>query len=190
MTRARLAEDRDVRRNSSLDSSSSPYLYFGLLIGVLLLFAVVRFRLRDMPLERDEGEYAYAGQLLLHGLPPYAHLYSVKLPGTYAAYAVILRIFGQSAAGIHIGLLFANAVTVLLLFLISRQLFGRFTALVAASSYALLSAGASVNGLAGHATHFVVLFAVAGIWMLLHALETDRPLFLFYAGLLFGLGFL
>ena len=31
----------------------------------------VRWRLLGMPLERDEGEYAYAGQLLLQGIPPY-----------------------------------------------------------------------------------------------------------------------
>ena len=43
-----------------------------LLVGLTVLFVlVVRVRLRDMPLERDEGEYAYAGQLMLHGLAPY-----------------------------------------------------------------------------------------------------------------------
>lgn len=37
------------------------------------------------PLERDEGEYAYAGQLMLQGIPPYQLAYNMKLPGTYAA---------------------------------------------------------------------------------------------------------
>lgn len=36
---------------------------------VILLIGGIRFRLRDFPLERDEGEYAYAGQLILHGIP-------------------------------------------------------------------------------------------------------------------------
>jgi len=28
----------------------------------------------------------------------------MKLPGTYAAYAVIMAVFGQSPSGIHLGL--------------------------------------------------------------------------------------
>ena len=58
-----------------------------MLAVVILFFAVVRFRLRDVPLERDEGEYAYCGQLMLQGIPPYKLAYNMKLPGTYAAYA-------------------------------------------------------------------------------------------------------
>src|ERR1051326_3081130 len=75
---------------------------------ILLVFAI-RARLRQMPLERDEGEYAYAGQLILHGVPPYKDAYNMKLPGTYAAYALIMAVFGQSASGIHIGVAVINA---------------------------------------------------------------------------------
>jgi hypothetical protein len=45
----------------------------------ILLTLVVRVRLRDMPLERDEGEYAYAGQLILQGVPPYKDAFNMKL---------------------------------------------------------------------------------------------------------------
>jgi hypothetical protein len=48
----------------------------------MLLFAAIRWCLRDMPLERDEGEYAYAGPLILQGIPPYQIAYNMKLPGT------------------------------------------------------------------------------------------------------------
>src|SRR3954447_20963536 len=64
----------------------------------------IRFRLLDMPLERDEGEYAYAGQLMLQGIPPYKFAYNMKLPGTYASYAFIMAVFGQTTRGIHLGL--------------------------------------------------------------------------------------
>ena len=76
-----------------------------ILAGLTILFVVVvRVRLRELPLERDEGEYAYAGQLMLQGVPPYREAYTMKLPGTYAAYALIMAAFGQSPAGIHLGL--------------------------------------------------------------------------------------
>src|SRR5580658_822880 len=90
---------------------ASRYWYYGLLLLVVVFFGLIRWHLRNVPLERDEGEYAYAGQLILHGVPPYAALYSMKLPGTFAGYALILAIFEQTIAGIHLGLLVINAAT-------------------------------------------------------------------------------
>jgi hypothetical protein len=69
------------------------------LIIMLLFMTAVRWRLLEIPLERDEGEYAYAGQLMLAGIPLYAEIYNMKLPGTYAAYALIEAVFGQTVAG-------------------------------------------------------------------------------------------
>ena len=157
---------------------------------VILLCAAIRWRLRDMPLERDEGEYGYAGQLILQGIPPYQIAYNMKLPGTYAAYAMIMAVFGQTAAGIHIGLLFVNALTILLVYALGKRLFGALGGVVAGATYGLLSVGPWVNGFAGHATHFVVLFATAGVLLLLKAIEQDSNSKIFAAGLLLGLAFL
>ena len=143
-----------------------------------------------MPLERDEGEFAYGGQLVLQGLPLYKHLYTLKMPGTYVAYAVIITIFGQTGAGIHTGLIFVNAFTTILLFLFAARMFGRLAGLVTAATYALLSTSPSVVGFAGHATHFVVLFAVGGLWSLFEAIESGKSRGFWLAGLLFGTAFL
>jgi hypothetical protein len=142
-----------------------------------------------MPLERDEGEYAYAGQLILQGIPPYQLAYNMKLPGTYAAYAAIMAIFGQSPAGIHAGLLLTNAVMVVLIFLLAKRLFGPVAGLIAGSSYALLSSSEGVLGFAAHATHFVVLAALGGILVLLKAMDTGKPFSYFLGGILLGLAF-
>jgi hypothetical protein len=41
-------------------------------LGLALLVAAgVRVRLLNFPLERDEGEYAHAGQLIQEGVAPY-----------------------------------------------------------------------------------------------------------------------
>jgi hypothetical protein len=170
------------------------FFYVALLL-VILLVAGIRFHLRTMPLERDEGEYAYAGQLILQGIPPYALAYNLKLPGTYAAYAAIMAVFGQSAAGIRLGLLLINAATIVLVFLLAKTLAGSIsgslTGFVAATTYAVLSNLPSLLGFAGHATHFVVLFALAGILVLLRALNGRRgPLVFFCSGLLLGIAFL
>ena len=160
------------------------------LIAIISGAALVRVRLIDMPLERDEGEYAYAGQLMLQGIPPYKLTYNMKLPGTYAAYALIMAVFGQTTRGIHFGLIVVTSITILLVYLLGRRLFGQIAGLVASGTFGLLALSSSVLGLAAHATHFVTLFALAGTLLLLIAVENRRSLTLFGSGLFFGLAFL
>jgi hypothetical protein len=54
---------------------------FGVLALIVAAVALLRWGLLDVPLERDEGEYAYTAQLLLEGISPYAQAYNMKLPG-------------------------------------------------------------------------------------------------------------
>jgi len=155
----------------------------------LLSAASVRVRLLEVPLERDEGEYAYAGQMLLQGIAPYAQVYNMKLPGTYAAYAIIESTFGATVAGIHLGFLLVNAGASVLVFLIGRRLFGGPAGAIAGASYALLSLSPSVLGTSAHATHFVVLPVLAGFLLLLQYFESRKPVLGFLSAVLFGLGF-
>ena len=92
---------------------------------ILLVTGFIRVRLLDIPLERDEGEYAYAGQLILQGIPPYELAYNMKLPGTYFAYAAGMALFGQTAAGVHLTLLVVNSLSGILVFLLGRKLAGK-----------------------------------------------------------------
>jgi hypothetical protein len=160
------------------------------LVLIILFTTLVRSRLAGMPLERDEGEFAYAGQLLLEGIPPYQLAYSMKLPGVPCMYAASMALFGATPTGVHLGLLLVNAATIVLVFVLSRRFFDVRAGLIAATAYAVLSLGVSVFGLAAHATHFVVFFALAGMAVLL---TSSGPLGwgrCFWGGLLLGLGFL
>src|SRR5262245_3650108 len=102
----------------------------------LIVTAAIRIRLLNIPLERDEGEYAYAGQRILWCVPPYRLAGNMKLPGTYAAYAAIMAAFGQSTAAIHLGLLLINAGAIILVYLIGRRLLGPLGGLAACAGYA------------------------------------------------------
>jgi hypothetical protein len=154
------------------------------------LTLAIRIRLLGIPLERDEGEYAYAGQLMLQGIAPYKLAYNMKFPGTYAAYAGIMSVFGQTITGIHLGLLLVNAATIVLIFFLGRRLANPTAGIAAAASYAILSVSPSVLGFAGHATHFVMLPVLGGTLLLL--VGSDRQAFgrLSASGLLFGLAVL
>ena len=160
------------------------------LAAILFSTAVIRVRLLEAPLERDEGEYAYAGQLILQGIAPYAQVYNMKMPGIYAAYALILAVFGQTHSGIHLGLLVINAATILLLFLLADKLFGPVAGLVTAAAFALLSLGQWVNGIFANAEHFVILPALGGILLLSHAVDYQKWWSLLAGAFLLGLAFL
>ena len=190
MAKRTRAKSRRIAKPKSEVQRRKFHWHFAALLAVIVFFSAIRWRLADLPLERDEGEYAYAGQLLLQGIPPYQLAYNMKLPGTYVAYAVILTVFGQTAKGIHLGLLVVNALCVILLYLIVARLFGSLAGLVAGASYVFLTTNLGLQGFAAHATHFVVLAALAGIMLLLHAETTKNALSFFGCGLAFGAAFL
>ena len=172
--------------NTKTPSKPLSYLALGVVLALVL---VVRFRLLSVPLERDEGEFAYIGQLLLKGISPFTHAYTMKLPGVGVVYALFISVFGQSVAGIHLGLLLANLACVLLVFLLGRRLFDPATAALSAASYAVLSLSLGVYGAHAHATHFVVLFALAGFLLLLLGTERLSLAAVSASGLCFGLAF-
>lgn len=155
-----------------------------ILCCILLFVVAVRFRLRDMPLERDEGEFAYAGQLLLHSIAPGKLAYTIKLPGAHVAYAILMLLFGQSCSGLHLGFLHVNCATIILTFLLARALLGALAGCIAAATYALISLSGDVLGTAAHATHFVVLTALGGLLLLLHASKTGKLPAYFVSGFL------
>jgi 4-amino-4-deoxy-L-arabinose transferase-like glycosyltransferase len=157
---------------------------------LVVLVGLVRIRLLAMPFERDEGEYAYMGRLILDGGLPYRDAYNMKLPGTYAMYAVGMALFGNSPTGVHAALAIVSLGTVVLLFLAFRRLFSPLVGLVAASIYAWLSVSGTMLGMAAHATHFVNLFVALCLW--LYSRWSDRAAFRSSAlvGLMFGVAVL
>ncbi len=172
-------------------SPSTRNLWPWIALGVVLLAtAIIRIRLLMIPLERDEGEFAYMGQLMLQGIPPYKLAYNMKLPGTYAAYALIMSLFGQTIAGIHIGLLLVNLTSTVMVFLLAKRILNPSAAVVAAASFALLSLSPTVNGTSAHATQFVLPFALGGCLLLLKLRETGRPVTALWSGLMFGIALL
>ena len=163
------------------------WLLFG---ATLMAVTCARIRLLGLPLERDEGEYAYTGQLLLQGIPPYKLAYSMKFPGTAASYVLLMSIFGDTTTGIHLGLIVINLVTVGLIFFLGRYLLSELAGLAAAAAYGVISLMPYVLGQAAHATHFVVLPAIAGASVLLRALDRQSTILILASGCLFGLALL
>jgi len=173
---------------ASAEAGTARYRYGSFLIAFLLIFAAVycRIRLLDVPLERDEGGFAYIGQQLLDGIAPYRSGNMKILPGIHVAYAAIMLVFGETAVGIHAGLLVVNVLSIVVLFFLARRILPVEGAAVAAGAFALLSVSNSVLGVFAHATHFVNLFVLAGLLSLLCGLDNKKIRYFFISGLCLG----
>jgi 4-amino-4-deoxy-L-arabinose transferase-like glycosyltransferase len=161
-----------------------------LLLVFLAVTSILRIHLLSIPLERDEGEYAYSGQLILQGIPPFSQAYNMKMPGIYLAYAAILACFGQTAAGIHFGLLLVNLLCSLAVYFIGKRLYNPEVGISAAVAFAGMSLSSSVLGLAADAEHFVLVFALFGIFLLLKAVRKESIALFLPSGFLLGACFL
>ncbi len=165
-----------------------PAALFALVAFAAILY--VRVRLLGMPFERDEGEYAYTGQLILKGLSPYLHAYTMKLPGMAFLNAFFLFCFGKSVTAIRLGLLLANVLAGLLLFFTGKKLFGTTAGLLAAAVFGLITLSQHLLGTFAHATHFIILFVLAAF---LCIISDNKPLSqnrYLLAGVFFGCAFL
>lgn len=157
-----------------------------LLCIVILFVTAIRWRLLDVPLERDEGEYAYMAQLMLQGTPLYAEAYNMKFPGIYVAYSLILTVFGESDRGIHLGLLLSNLISIVLVYALGKSLAGTWTGLSSSAAFAMLSLSPRVQSFWANAEHFLLPFALGGFLLLLMSVR-QRSLFLLALGaILFG----
>ena len=156
------------------------------LAAIVVASALVRLRIAALPLERDEGEYAYFGQLILRGEWPYVAAHNMKLPGVYYAYAAILSLFGETDVAIRVALLLVNAATIVLVAALARRFAGELASLTAAAVYAVLSLGTVVLGFTANTEHFVLLPAIAGLLLLQDGAASSARLLA--AGLLLGIG--
>ncbi len=170
------------------------------LLALILALAAVglavwtRWRLLAMPLERDEGEYAYAGWLITQGVTPFAEAFNMKFPGLYYLNALFFLIFGPSVQTVKFALLLANTASCLLLFFIGRRLaptsLGTLGGSVAAALYAVLSLTPGVEGTAANIEQFLNLFVLGGVLCFLRYADRRHWLLLAAAGLCFGLALL
>src|SRR6059036_1169664 len=89
-----------------------------LAISVIIIVAAVRAPLLPIPLERDEGEYAYIAWRLGYDELPYRDWVDQKPPAVFFIYRLALSLPFEPVRAIHfVGLLFAAVSTCALFFL-------------------------------------------------------------------------
>ncbi|MFK8102932.1 MAG: ArnT family glycosyltransferase [Saprospiraceae bacterium] len=150
------------------------YIYGGLLVLVALAVILIRLNFISIPFERDEGDYCYAGELLLAGETPYLDFYEQKPPGLFYSYALLLGIFGKSLEAVHLTFLLLNLITVWFLFLVGKELFDTQTGVVIGASYAFLSLTKAASGFTVQAEHLLTLCFAIAFYYLLRAFKEEK----------------
>ena len=159
------------------------------LLAGMLLVGILRYRLVGIALERDEGGFAYIAQQCMNsGAKLYLDLIDNKLPGLYAIYALFLKLFGQSAKGIHLGLLVFSITSIGLFYQLACRFMQREAAALAATAFGLYAMSSNVFGFAAHATQILLPFMLGGFFLLITGLDHGRFRNIFLAGLCIGFG--
>jgi len=161
-------------------------------LSVTIIFfvtAMLRVPLLDIPLERDEGEYAYIAWRLGHHELPYRDWVDQKPPGIFWTYAAALKLPVDPIRSIHaMGLLWATASAVALFFL-ARRFLKQPWAAGAALLFGILSIDPYIEGTAANTELFMLLPLILSQLAFLAAAKSDRhrALLLTLAGLLTGI---
>src|SRR5262245_52557154 len=143
------------------------------LIAVLAAFAALFWPSLPVPYERDEGEYAYAADLLSRGDMPYRDAFIQKPPGILLLYWAVSALLGPASENVHIAVLASHLPAIALLYALGRRLANRPVGLTAA---ALLAAALSMpvyEAQPANTEVFMALATTAGM-LALPALR-DRP---------------
>jgi len=152
--------------------------------GVCLFAILLRIPIAAIPLERDEGEYAYIAQRWMHGDLPYRDAFNQKLPGSFVAYAVIERVFGTTPSAIHWAAQIYTLGTLTLLFVLGRRLSSTAGGLAASTFAAVMTADAAVFGNAANTEIFMLLPLTAAMLASCYTIEQDSLGWAFGTGVL------
>ena len=142
------------------------------MLAAILAFAALRVPYVSVPLERDEGEYAYIAWRWLEGDVPYRDAFDQKPPAVFAVYALAFATLGQSVEAIHVFLYLWTAGTAALLYLLVRRLAGELPAALALLAFAVASADVRVLAHAANTEIFMLLPLTGSVLCLARALES------------------
>ena len=173
----------------SFSYDSIPFTMVGLGLFALFLL-IVRMNFFEIPMERDEGIYAYAGKMILQGKTPYIDFYEQRFPGIFYMYAVLVGLFGYSLKGLAIGIFFVNLATMGFIYFGVKKLWDNFTGILAAGAYTFLVFGPYASGFSRQSEHLMVFWATAGFCMLAYSVHSKKNLHFLFTGLLLGMSLL
>ena len=156
--------------------------------SLVLIVTAIRLPLLPIPLERDEGEYAYIAWRLGYNELPYRDWFDQKPPAVFYVYRFALILPLEPIRAIHFVALLFSATSACALFFLGLRFMGRFWAWLAGALFALLAADPSVQGTAANTELFMLCPLILSQIAFVTAANTQKKtvLFMVLAGALTG----
>jgi 4-amino-4-deoxy-L-arabinose transferase-like glycosyltransferase len=165
-----------------------------ILLGASLVLIVVAVRapLLPIPLERDEGEYAYIAWRLGYNELPYRDWFDQKPPAVFYVYRLALMLPFDPIRAIHFVALLFSATSACALFFLGLRFMGRFWAWLAGALFALLAVDPFVQGTAANTELFMLCPLILSQIAFVRAANRQKKavLFMLLAGVLAGVAFM
>lgn len=154
-----------------MNSNRSRLACIAIVAAAIAMFGLLRVPFLSLPLERDEGEYAYIAQRAAHGEVPYRDAFDQKPPGVFLAYRAAFGLFGETIEGIHLFLYLWTAATGMVLFSFVRRVAGALAASFAALVFAVVSIEPRLVATAANTEAFMILPMVAAMYCLVRGVD-------------------
>jgi hypothetical protein len=162
---------------------------FPMIALVFLISLLIRLPLLPIPLERDEGEYAYIAWRWGYNELPYRDWVDQKPPGIFVVYRLAMMLPIDPVQAVHFaGALFA-AASAAALFLVAVRWISGFWATFAGILFGVMSAEPSIQGVAANTELFMLfplILSVLAFMRVVRAVDLNVPLVLL-CGMLTGL---
>jgi len=147
---------------AAVSSPSSAWNWIGWTL-IVVFYVAVRVQLLDIPLDRDEGGYGYAGQAILRGEVPYRDFLDHKPPGLFYLFTFAVMLVPPTAVGLHIFLHVWNFLGLIAIAVLARRIAGPAAGVWAAGIYALVTVAPSVQGFTASAEPLAIVPLVASL---------------------------
>ncbi|HEX6289903.1 MAG TPA: glycosyltransferase family 39 protein [Herpetosiphonaceae bacterium] len=178
LSSSRATRAERLPREAATQRRTAVLLVGAILIGALLL----RMPGLALPLERDEGAYAYVAWTWLQGGLPYRDAFDHKPPLIYLLYMPPLLFGPPSAWAIRVWATLLFLVDVALVCAVGNRVWSMRAALLAALIFAVAGSAFDLQGLILNTDQALVLPTLIALWCAIRLSETQRLRFAIGAG--------
>ncbi|HAX61744.1 MAG TPA: hypothetical protein DCX95_04175 [Elusimicrobia bacterium] len=149
-----------------LDLSNKNFNFF----CIFLIFSfnfLLRFPFLNIPLERDEGEYAYISQIIGEKGIPYKDAFNQKPPGVFYLYRLVFSIFGEKILALRLFVVFYNFISIFLIYQIGKILKSADFGIISALIYAIVSSERRLLGFSANTEIFMLAPIIGSMYFIL-----------------------
>jgi hypothetical protein len=131
-----------------MSSTEQTQKKYNIIFLLLLVFITVIIRLPILaePWGADQSGYGYFAKGIMEGKVLYRDMYDLTAYGVFFAYVLLFKLFGTNMVSIHIGHLLVSLATVILVYFLTKRLYGIKAAMIAALCCTIFSNGLGFSG--------------------------------------------